>query len=62
VTVCRKSYVHPAVLDAFLDGDVIGLAKRRVANARHLSSDESAVTKLIARRIRAARRPGTKAA
>jgi DNA topoisomerase-1 len=62
VTVCRKSYVHPAVLDAFLDGDVIGPAKRRVANARRLSSDESAVTKLIARRIRPARRPGTKAA
>jgi DNA topoisomerase-1 len=62
VTVCRKSYVHPAVLDAFLDGDVIGQARRRLVSAGRLSSDEAAVAKLIARRIRATRRPGTKAA
>jgi DNA topoisomerase-1 len=60
--VCRKSYVHPAVLDAFLDGDVIGQARRRLVSAGRLSSDEAAVAKLIARRIRATRRPGTKAA
>ena len=62
VAVCRKSYVHPAVLDGFLDGDVIGPAKRRAAKARRLSSDEAAVAKLIARRIGATRRPGTLAA
>ena len=62
VAVCRKSYVHPAVLDGFLDGDVIGPAKRRAAKARRLSSDEAAVAKLIARRIRVTGRPGAKAA
>ena len=62
VAVCRKSYVHPAVLDAFLDGEVIGPPKRRAASARRLSSDEAAVAKLIARRIRALRRPVKKAA
>jgi DNA topoisomerase-1 len=62
VAVCRKSYVHPAVLDAFLEGDVVGPPRRRVASARRLSSDEAAVAKLIARRIRAARRPARKAA
>ena len=55
VAVCRKSYVHPAVLEAFLEGDVIGPATRRAANSRRLAGDEAAVAKLLARRTRAGR-------
>ncbi len=62
VTVCRKSYVHPAVLEAFLEGDVIGPANGRAASPRRLSTDEAAVAKLIARRTRAIRRPVRKVA
>ena len=29
-TVCRKSYVHPAVIDAYMDGATIRVAKTRV--------------------------------
>ena len=60
--VCRKSYVHPAVLEAFLEGDVIGPANGRAASPRRLSTDEAAVAKLIARRTRAIRRPVRKVA
>jgi DNA topoisomerase I len=62
VAVCRNSYVHPVVLEAFLDGDVIAAARRRPARARRLSADEAAVVKLIARRTRAVSRPARKVA
>jgi DNA topoisomerase I len=60
--VCRKSYVHPAVLEAFLEGDVIGPASRRADHPRGLSADEAAVAKLISRRAQAVRRSVRKAA
>jgi DNA topoisomerase-1 len=62
VAVCRKSYVHPVVVEAFLDGDVIGPPNRRAAGESRLSADETAVARLIARRTRGARRPARKAA
>jgi DNA topoisomerase I len=62
VAVCRKSYVHPAVVEGFLDGDVIAPAKRRAAAPGRLSSDEAAVARLIERRTRAARRAAKKVA
>jgi len=62
VAVCRKSYVHPAVVDAFLEGDVIASARRRSARAGRLTAHEAAVARLIERRARAARRATKKAA
>jgi DNA topoisomerase I len=62
VAVCRKSYVHPAVLEAFLDGDVIGAARRRAPAPGRLSSDEAAVARMIERRTRAGRRAVKKVA
>ena len=62
VAVCRKCYVHPAVLEAFAAGDVIGPAKRRTARAGRLSGDEAAVARLIARRMRPPRKAPKKAA
>jgi len=46
--VCRKSYIHPAVVDAYMDGDVIRPSRRRVGGSR-FSPQEAAVVNLIAR-------------
>jgi DNA topoisomerase-1 len=56
VAVCRKSYVHPAVVDGFLEGDVIGPQRRTAGRSARLSGDEAAVARLIERRTRTARR------
>jgi DNA topoisomerase-1 len=72
VAVCRKSYVHPAVVEGFLEGDVIATApafakatagKRRPASRGHrLTGDEAAVARLIERRTRINRKPAKKVA
>jgi DNA topoisomerase-1 len=62
MAVCRKSYVHPAVVDGFLEGDVIERARRVPARMRRLSADEVAVVRLIERRTRTARRTAKKVA
>jgi len=53
-SVCRKCYVHPAVLDAYLDGTLEKLASprsRRVAHAiGRLTESESAVLGLLQRK------------
>jgi DNA topoisomerase-1 len=50
-TVCRKSYVHPAVLDAYLDGTIAKLKGHRANRATHaigqLTESESAVLGLL---------------
>jgi DNA topoisomerase I len=55
-TVCRKCYIHPAVLDAYMDGATIHTPKVRASrHARSrstLSRDEIAVMGLIERRLR----------
>jgi DNA topoisomerase-1 len=62
VAVCRKSYVHPAVVEGFLEGDVIGPPRRGPSRGQRLSGDEAAVARLIERRTRAARRSAKKVA
>ena len=61
VAVCRKSYVHPAVVEAFLEGDVIAPAgtRRSPLRSHRLTGDEAAVARLIERRTRGSRRPAT---
>jgi DNA topoisomerase-1 len=53
-TVCRKSYIHPAVLDAFMDGATIHVPKSRSrrANGEALSPEERAVVALVSARLR----------
>jgi len=53
--VCRKCYVHPTVIDAFLEGETIapfvpatGAAK---SGRRQLSGEEAAVVKLLTARL-----------
>lgn len=53
--VCRKCYIHPAVLNAYLDGDQVETLKQRAADmARSMNKlrpEESAVLALIQRRL-----------
>ena len=56
--VCRKCYIHPNVMDAFLEGRVIGrsdLRRRhgtaRKSQSRTLEPDEVSVIKLLERQL-----------
>ena len=48
--VCRKCYIHPAILDAYMDGATISTMKARAGAA--LNVEEAAVVKMIERRLR----------
>lgn len=55
--VCRKCYVHPAVLDAYLDGSLLESVKRRVQRVvrrslQKLQPEEAAVLVLLQQRLR----------
>jgi DNA topoisomerase I len=51
--VCRKCYIHPAILDAYLDGATIQTIKARARQARgSLSGEEAAVVGMIEQRLR----------
>jgi DNA topoisomerase-1 len=54
-TVCRKSYIHPAVIDAYMEGTTIRVAKARALRAvaaAGLSPEERAVVALVSARLR----------
>jgi DNA topoisomerase-1 len=54
--VCRKCYIHPAILDAYMEGATIETIKAhaaRLTKARgSLSGEEAAVVGIIERRLR----------
>ncbi len=53
-TVCRKSYIHPAILDAYMNGATVAASKKpgaRLAHGRGLSADEAAVVRLLEQQI-----------
>ncbi|MDB5350839.1 MAG: topoisomerase [Planctomycetota bacterium] len=56
-TVCRKCYVHPEVLGAYLDGTMVQILEHRASTAmrqlRDLKPEEAAVLALIQRRLTA---------
>ena len=58
--VCRKCYIHPEVLNAYVDGSLLtNLGKRAATLAKpsnKLSPDEAAVLALLRRRLAAAER------
>ena len=61
--VSRASYVHPAVIDAYLDGDVVR-ATRQAADTRlrdldRLRPEEAAVLALLRQRLRDEERAGS---
>ena len=53
--VCRKCYVHPAIVEAYLDGDLVahaaGEERGLVRRLRALRAEEVAVVKLLSRRL-----------
>lgn len=51
--VCRKCYVHPDVLESYLDGTFVKLLQREAARkaARKLAKDEAAVLALLQARL-----------
>ena len=54
--VCRKSYVHPAVFEMYLDGTMLEALKRRTkqefAETLHsLKPEEAAIMALLERRL-----------
>ncbi|MQA30866.1 MAG: DNA topoisomerase IB [Luteitalea sp.] len=53
--VCRKCYIHPAILEAYMDGGTIQTINARAAVAKAgscLSAEESAVVRIIEQRLR----------
>jgi DNA topoisomerase-1 len=54
--VCRKCYIHPAIVDAYMDGATIDTLKARAATlakaGASLSREEAAVVGIIERRLR----------
>src|SRR5438105_1228250 len=54
--VCRKCYIHPAILDAYMDGATIQTIRTRAAKLAKsrpgLTVEEAAVVGLIERRLR----------
>jgi DNA topoisomerase-1 len=51
--VCRKCYIHPAILDAYMDGATIQTIKARARLARAtLGGEEAAVVGIIEQRLR----------
>jgi DNA topoisomerase I len=53
--VCRKSYIHPAVLDSYMDGSMLEALSRRTAAARKkngkLRPEEHAVLAVLQQRL-----------
>jgi DNA topoisomerase I len=56
-SVCRKCYIHPAVLNAYMDGSLISLVSRRVnrelaRSLKSLPAEEAAVLALLQERLK----------
>ncbi|HEX8912763.1 MAG TPA: hypothetical protein VF796_10425 [Humisphaera sp.] len=53
--VCRKCYIHPAVLNAYMDGDLADRLKAKaeaeLRSARGLDKDEAAVLRMLERAL-----------
>jgi DNA topoisomerase-1 len=54
-SVCRKCYIHPGILDTYLDGTMLESLRRQaseeMSHIRGLSAEESAVLALLQRRL-----------
>jgi DNA topoisomerase-1 len=49
--VCRKCYVHPDIVGAYLDGSLVDTLRQRARSIRGLTSIESAALGLLERRL-----------
>jgi DNA topoisomerase I len=57
--ICRKSYIHPAILSAYMDGATIGTTKARAVplSRASLSPEEAAVVRMIQRTLKDTKSP-----
>jgi DNA topoisomerase-1 len=66
-SICRKCYVHPAVLDAYLDGAALEVLRERTEEQlteelHKLPPEEAAVLAMLEARLQQARPAETKPA
>jgi DNA topoisomerase-1 len=64
-TICRKCYIHPKVVDAYLEGELAGSARSRRRPKRDvpsLSLDEQEIIRLLSPRSHASSRRSTRKA
>jgi DNA topoisomerase-1 len=66
-SVCRKCYVHPAIVDSYLDGSMLDVVQTRAEHAmrtsvRRLQPEEAAVLALLRLRLKAEARGRGRAA
>jgi DNA topoisomerase I len=59
--VCRKCYIHPALIDAYTDGSLLRILRRRVKeqlkdSLRQLNPEEAAVVALLQQQLKNGRR------
>jgi DNA topoisomerase I len=58
-TICRKCYVHPAVIDSYLDGSTLNVVRQRASQLRaggtKLRPEESSVLALLEKRLKGER-------
>lgn len=56
--VCKKCYIHPAVLAAYVAGELKPVSLRKQADPYRLSAEERALLKLLSKEATASRRDG----
>jgi len=66
-SICRKCYVHPAVLESYLDGSLLEGMRARARqqmqdDLQALAPEEAAVLALLQQRLQGALKPGARAA
>ena len=55
--VCRKSYIHPAIIDSYMDGSMLGrhaTPRQRPEDVSKLRPDEVAVLTILQQRVKKA--------
>jgi DNA topoisomerase-1 len=61
-SICRKCYVHPAILESYLDGSMLKTMQQtteaRLKKLRGLSAEEAAVLAFLQKRLKAETRKG----
>lgn len=55
-SICRKCYIHPIILDAYLDGSMVATLKQRaeaqmVESLKHMTPEEAAVLALLRQKL-----------
>jgi DNA topoisomerase-1 len=63
-SVCRKCYVHPAILDSYLEGTTLPMLREQAAaglatNLHDLRPEEAAVLAMLEERLARAQEPVT---